>query len=74
MCSEGSLQIAAKGDSKLPNIAWRCAGRHGWPTSKVLPGVPANEEEQGKLVDTLQEWKSSHYQELIGTLPTQPPA
>ena len=40
----------------------------------MLPGVPANEEEQGKLVDTLQEWKSSHYQELIGTLPAQPTA
>jgi hypothetical protein len=33
----------------------------------VLDGrVPANEEEQALLVDTLQEWKSDKYRQMIG--------
>ena len=42
------------------------AGKHGWPTSTVVPGVPETEEDQATLVDVLQAWKTQHYQDLVG--------
>ncbi len=42
------------------------AGRNGWPTSSVLPAAPESEADQATLVDTLQDWKTTHYQELLG--------
>ena len=44
------------------------AGEFGWPSSKVLPGVPELDDEKTTLVDVLQEWKTNHYQDLIGGL------
>ena len=31
-----------------------------------MKGVPSTEDEQGALIDVLQDWKSAHYQELVG--------
>ncbi|KAF8062961.1 haloacid dehalogenase-like hydrolase domain-containing protein [Scenedesmus sp. PABB004] len=57
-----------------PKMRWYF-GREGWPTSSVLGGrVPASEEEQALLVDTLQEWKSDKYRQMVGSgeVPARP--
>lgn len=46
---------------------------NGWPTSSVLGGrAPADEAEQTLLIDTLQDWKTEKYKDIIGELPTEP--
>ena len=42
-----------------------CAGQHGWPTSTVVPGIPESDEERAQLIDTLQDWKSAKYREIV---------
>jgi beta-phosphoglucomutase-like phosphatase (HAD superfamily) len=43
-------------------------GENGWPTSNVLGGrAPQNEEEQTKLIDTIQDWKTDKYKDIIGS-------
>ena len=42
------------------------AGKHGWPSSSILDHVPESEDDQSTLIDTLQDWKSLKYQEIIG--------
>ncbi|GFR50251.1 hypothetical protein Agub_g12437 [Astrephomene gubernaculifera] len=50
-----------------PKMRWYFA-RNGWPTSNVLSGrVPASQEEQDHLIDTLQDWKTDKYQQMIGS-------
>lgn len=42
-------------------------GLNGWPTSSVLGGrAPADEAEQTLLIDTLQDWKTEKYKDIIG--------
>ena len=43
-------------------------GEEGWPTSTVVKGVPSTDEDQGDLIDVLQDWKSLYYQGLVGAL------
>ena len=47
---------------------WSSAGEAGYPTSTLIPHVPETEEEKTSLVDDLQAWKTTKYQELIGVL------
>ncbi|EFJ44392.1 hypothetical protein VOLCADRAFT_109931 [Volvox carteri f. nagariensis] len=55
-----------------PKMRWFFK-RNGWPTSSVLDGrVPASEEEQARLVDTLQDWKTEKYQQMIGSGEVEP--
>lgn len=42
-----------------------CAGQNGWPTSSVVPGIPQDDEEKTLLIDTLQDWKSAKYREIV---------
>ncbi|MEW5300225.1 MAG: hypothetical protein WDW36_003170 [Sanguina aurantia] len=42
-------------------------GQEGWPTSSVTKGVAKSDADQTLLIDTLQEWKSQHYQDMIGS-------
>ena len=42
------------------------AGKNGWPASSLAPEPPVQEDEQAALIDALQDWKTLHYQELIG--------
>jgi hypothetical protein len=42
------------------------AGINGWPTSNIAPKAPKTEDEQAALIDALQDWKSAHFQQLIG--------
>jgi hypothetical protein len=39
----------------------------GWPSSSILSGrKPSNEQEEAVLIDTLQDWKTDKYQQMIG--------
>ncbi|KAG2441743.1 hypothetical protein HXX76_003358 [Chlamydomonas incerta] len=50
-----------------PKMRWFFA-RNGWPVSDVLNGrAPATEAEQNLLIDTLQDWKTDKYQQMIGS-------
>lgn len=42
-------------------------GKKGWPSSALQPAAPETDSEQEALIDTLQDWKTTHYQELIGS-------
>lgn len=53
-----------------PKMRWYFSQREGasWPTSSILGGrAPASEEEQVKLIDVLQDWKSEKYQSMLGS-------
>ncbi|GIL50218.1 hypothetical protein Vafri_6325 [Volvox africanus] len=55
-----------------PKMRWYFK-RNGWPTSSVLDGrVPANDAEQAQLIDTLQDWKTDKYQQMIGSGEVEP--
>jgi HAD superfamily hydrolase (TIGR01509 family) len=49
-----------------PKMRWYF-NKHGWPTSTILPEAPQGEDEQAKLIDTLQDWKSEKYRDFIGS-------
>jgi hypothetical protein len=39
----------------------------GWPSSSILSGrKPSSEQEEALLIDTLQDWKTDKYQQMIG--------
>lgn len=38
-----------------------------WPASSVLPAVPSTDADKETLVDTLQAWKTAHYQRMVGS-------
>lgn len=49
-----------------PKMRWYF-GENGWPSSSVLGGkAPKTEEEQILLIDTLQDWKTEKYKDIIG--------
>jgi len=50
-------------------VGGRFFGQEGWPSSTVVRGVPSKEDDQSALIDVLQDWKSAHYQELVGGTP-----
>lgn len=56
-----------------PKMRWYF-GEFGWPTSSVLPTIPETEDEKTTLVDVLQAWKTTKYQDLIasGEVETRP--
>lgn len=55
-----------------PKMRWYFK-QHGWPRSAVHSGrVAGTEAEQTKLIDTLQDYKSAKYQELIGSGQVEP--
>lgn len=50
-----------------PKMRWYF-GQHGWPTSSVLGGkAPADEKEQAVVIDTLQDWKTDKYKDIVGS-------
>lgn len=48
------------------------AGEFGWPASVALPVIPETDDEKTSLIDTLQEWKTQKYQDMIGEIPVPP--
>ncbi|CAL8465903.1 g5439 [Coccomyxa elongata] len=49
-----------------PKMRWYF-GEYGWPTSTILPKVPETDEEKAKLIDTLQDWKTDKYQQIVSS-------
>lgn len=51
-----------------PKMRWHF-NKSGWPSSASIDGYAAFpvEAEQTILIDTLQDWKTDHYKELIGS-------
>mmetsp|Transcript_12807 Transcript_12807/g.42273 ORF Transcript_12807/g.42273 Transcript_12807/m.42273 type:complete len:296 (-) Transcript_12807:38-925(-) len=49
-------------------------GNTEWPRSTILPKVPESDDEKTKIIDEVQEWKTNHYKELIGSgaVPARP--
>ncbi|CAI8618926.1 unnamed protein product [Vicia faba] len=47
-----------------PKMRWYFK-EHGWPSSTLFQTPPANDEEQAKLIDTLQDWKTERYKDII---------
>ena len=41
------------------------AGEFGWPTSTILQKIPETDDEKTQLIDTLQDWKTLKYQEIV---------
>eukprot|EP00898_Chlorokybus_atmophyticus_P004484 jgi/Chlat1/5036/Chrsp329S04917 len=46
-----------------PKMRWYFSS-YGWPTSKAGP-APTTQEQQDSLIDLLQDWKTSRYQQII---------
>ncbi|KAF5480872.1 hypothetical protein F2P56_001581 [Juglans regia] len=56
-----------------PKMRWYF-GENGWPSSTILEKPPEADEDRAKLVDTLQDWKTERYKEIIksGTVEPRP--
>jgi len=43
-------------------------GEHGWPATAVLGGAaPETDADKEKIIDTIQDWKTEKYKDIIGT-------
>ncbi|XXG61192.1 hypothetical protein AAC387_Pa04g2907 [Persea americana] len=47
-----------------PKMRWYF-GENGWPSSKVFGTPPAADADREKLIDTIQDWKTERYKEII---------
>ncbi|XP_022741172.1 haloacid dehalogenase-like hydrolase domain-containing protein At4g39970 isoform X2 [Durio zibethinus] len=47
-----------------PKMRWYFK-EHGWPSSTIFETPPEGDEERAKLIDTLQDWKTERYKEII---------
>ncbi|XVF15226.1 hypothetical protein REPUB_Repub09cG0132600 [Reevesia pubescens] len=56
-----------------PKMRWYFK-EHGWPSSTIFETPPEGDEERAKLIDTLQDWKTERYKEIIksGTVEPRP--
>ncbi|CAI5496255.1 unnamed protein product [Closterium sp. Naga37s-1] len=56
-----------------PKMRWYF-NKNGWPHSSFLPAPPATDAEKDVLIDTLQDWKTEKYQQMIGSgqVPVRP--
>ncbi|KAL3701438.1 hypothetical protein R1sor_019460 [Riccia sorocarpa] len=49
-----------------PKMRWYF-GKNGWPTSTVFETAPESDEDRSTLIDTLQDWKTDKYKDLISS-------
>ncbi|EIE19257.1 HAD-like protein [Coccomyxa subellipsoidea C-169] len=49
-----------------PKMRW-FFGEYGWPISTVLQRIPETDEEKAQLIDTLQDWKTDKYQQIVSS-------
>ncbi|XP_049380719.1 haloacid dehalogenase-like hydrolase domain-containing protein At4g39970 [Solanum stenotomum] len=56
-----------------PKMRWYFK-EHGWPTSTIFQHSPEDDNDRAKLIDTLQDWKTERYKEIIksGTVEPRP--
>jgi HAD superfamily hydrolase (TIGR01509 family) len=45
---------------------------NGWPTSTIFDSPPQNDDDRAKLIDTLQDWKTERYKEIIKSGSVEP--
>lgn len=45
---------------------------NGWPSSTVTPEAPESDEAKSVLIDTLQDWKTAKYKDMIGSGEVEP--
>ncbi len=67
-------QLQNKIGGGKPKMRWFFGQHDGWPSSTIIDHPPATEEEQTRLIDTLQDWKTEKYQQMIGSgeVPARP--
>ncbi|CAI5461655.1 unnamed protein product [Closterium sp. Yama58-4] len=56
-----------------PKMRWYF-NKNGWPHSSILPAPPTTDADKDVLIDTLQDWKTEKYQQMIGSgqVPVRP--
>ncbi|GJP46341.1 hypothetical protein CLOM_g5642 [Closterium sp. NIES-68] len=56
-----------------PKMRWYF-NKNGWPHSSFLPAPPTTDADRDLLIDTLQDWKTNKYQQMIGSgqVPVRP--
>ncbi|XP_077213333.1 haloacid dehalogenase-like hydrolase (HAD) superfamily protein [Tasmannia lanceolata] len=56
-----------------PKMRWYFS-ENGWPTSSIFETPPADDSDRANLIDTLQDWKTGRYKEIIksGTVEPRP--
>ncbi|CAN6479912.1 unnamed protein product [Victoria cruziana] len=56
-----------------PKMRWYFA-ENGWPSSSIFEEPPAGDGDRARLIDTLQDWKTERYKEIIksGTVKPRP--
>ncbi|KAK2970380.1 hypothetical protein RJ640_007508 [Escallonia rubra] len=56
-----------------PKMRWYFK-EHGWPSSTIFETPPEDDIDRAKLIDTLQDWKTERYKEIIksGTVEPRP--
>ncbi|XP_029130244.1 haloacid dehalogenase-like hydrolase domain-containing protein At4g39970 isoform X2 [Cajanus cajan] len=56
-----------------PKMRWYFK-EHGWPSSTLFATPPTNDEDRANLIDTLQDWKTERYKDIIksGTVKPRP--
>lgn len=54
-----------------PKMRWYFK-EHGWPSSTIFETPPEDDESRSKLIDTLQDWKTERYKEIIKSGTVQP--
>ncbi|KAI9166127.1 hypothetical protein LWI28_026690 [Acer negundo] len=56
-----------------PKMRWYFK-EHGWPSSTIFDTPPENDDDRAKLIDTLQDWKTERYKQIIksGTVEPRP--
>ncbi|XP_060185363.1 haloacid dehalogenase-like hydrolase domain-containing protein At4g39970 isoform X2 [Lycium barbarum] len=56
-----------------PKMRWYFK-EHGWPTSTIFQNPPEDDNDRAKLIDTLQDWKTERYKQIIksGTVKPRP--
>ncbi|KAI3434197.1 uncharacterized protein J3R85_006648 [Psidium guajava] len=56
-----------------PKMRWYFK-EYGWPSSSIFEKPPESDEDRAKLIDTLQDWKTERYKDIIksGTVNPRP--
>ncbi|KAK7247405.1 hypothetical protein RIF29_42288 [Crotalaria pallida] len=54
-----------------PKMRWYFK-EHGWPSSTIFETPPTHDDDRAKLIDTLQDWKTERYKEIIKSGTVQP--
>ncbi|KAK9228623.1 hypothetical protein WN944_021576 [Citrus x changshan-huyou] len=56
-----------------PKMRWYFK-EHGWPSSTIFDNPPVTDDDQAKLIDLIQDWKTERYQQIIksGTVEPRP--